>query len=154
MNRGSPTGLVMLGWDPLDKPRPFLGARGLGLPSPCSELSLGKPSLVLFRLPWDRLTAPPGPVFPGGLLFPWTPSWGSVPQIHPGWASPPEVLMGRSGMGTWTCTFVKTPGSSAIGPGLGFPGGTNGKEPTCQRRRRKRCGFYPCSGKIPRNRKW
>ena len=31
----------------------------------------------------------------------------------------------------------------------GFPGGANGKEPTCQCRRRKRFGFDPWVGKIP-----
>ena len=36
----------------------------------------------------------------------------------------------------------------------GFPGGTGGKEPTCQCRRRKRCGFYPCVGKIPWRTAW
>ena len=30
-----------------------------------------------------------------------------------------------------------------------FPGGTSGKEPTCQCRRHKRCGFSPWVGKIP-----
>ena len=30
-----------------------------------------------------------------------------------------------------------------------FPGGTGGKEPTCQCRRYKRCGFDPWVGKIP-----
>ena len=30
----------------------------------------------------------------------------------------------------------------------GFPGGTNGKESTCQCRRQKRCGFDPWVGKI------
>ena len=28
-------------------------------------------------------------------------------------------------------------------------GGTSGKEPSCQFRRHKRCGFYPWIGKIP-----
>ena len=32
---------------------------------------------------------------------------------------------------------------------LGFPGDTNGKEPACQCRRHKRCGFDPWVGKIP-----
>ena len=36
----------------------------------------------------------------------------------------------------------------------GFPGGTSGKESTCQRRRRKRVGFDPCVRKIPWWRKW
>ena len=31
----------------------------------------------------------------------------------------------------------------------GFPGGASGKEPDCQFRRHKRCGFNPCIGKIP-----
>ena len=37
---------------------------------------------------------------------------------------------------------------------LGFPAGTGGKEPTCQCRRHKRCGFDPRVRKIPWNRKW
>ena len=32
---------------------------------------------------------------------------------------------------------------------LGFPGGASGKEPGCQCRRHKRCGFNPWLGKIP-----
>ena len=35
-----------------------------------------------------------------------------------------------------------------------FPGGTSGKEPICQCRRHKRCGFYPWAGKIPWRRAW
>ena len=35
-----------------------------------------------------------------------------------------------------------------------FPGGTSGKEPTCQCRRHKRCGFNPRLGKIPWSRAW
>ena len=31
---------------------------------------------------------------------------------------------------------------------MGFPGGTSGKEPTCQ------CGFDPWAGKIPWRRAW
>ena len=31
----------------------------------------------------------------------------------------------------------------------GFPGGTSGKEPTCQRRRHERGGVNPWAGKIP-----
>ena len=37
---------------------------------------------------------------------------------------------------------------------LGFPGGTSGKEPACQCRRRKRCEFDSWVGKIPWRRKW
>ena len=32
---------------------------------------------------------------------------------------------------------------------LGFPGSTGGKQPTCQGRRHKRCGFSPWVGKVP-----
>jgi len=35
-----------------------------------------------------------------------------------------------------------------------FPGGTSGKEPTCQCRRYKRLGFYPWVGKLPWRRAW
>ena len=37
---------------------------------------------------------------------------------------------------------------------LGFPAGTSGKEPACQCRRLKRCGFDPWLGKIPWSGKW
>ena len=37
---------------------------------------------------------------------------------------------------------------------LGFPGGTGGKESTCQCRRHKRHGFSPWVGKIPWRRAW
>ena len=35
-----------------------------------------------------------------------------------------------------------------------LPGGASGKEPACQCRRHKRCGFNPWVGKIPWRRKW
>ena len=35
-----------------------------------------------------------------------------------------------------------------------FPGGSSGKEPTCQFRRRKRCRFDPWVRKIPWRRTW
>ena len=37
---------------------------------------------------------------------------------------------------------------------LGFSGGTSGKEPTGQSKRRKRLGFDPGVGKIPWRRAW
>ena len=37
---------------------------------------------------------------------------------------------------------------------MGFPGGASDKEPTCQCRRCKRCGFDPWVGKIPCRRAW
>ena len=36
----------------------------------------------------------------------------------------------------------------------GFPGGDSGKEPACQRRRCKRCGFDPWVEKMPWRRAW
>ena len=46
--------------------------------------------------------------------------------------------------------------SKPIFPGTfpDFSGGTSGKEPGCQCRRHKRCGFDPWVGKIPQRRKW
>ena len=41
-----------------------------------------------------------------------------------------------------------------IGCKLGFPGGTSGKEPTCQCRRCKRLRFRPFVRKIPWRRAW
>ena len=37
---------------------------------------------------------------------------------------------------------------------LGLPGGASGKEPACQYRRHKRCGFDPWVRKILRRRAW
>ena len=37
---------------------------------------------------------------------------------------------------------------------LGFPGGTSGKEPTCQCKRHKRPGFNPHVQKIHRRSAW
>ena len=37
---------------------------------------------------------------------------------------------------------------------MGYPGGTSGKESTCQFRRSKRHGFDPWVGKIPLRRQW
>ena len=39
-------------------------------------------------------------------------------------------------------------------PTIGFPGGTSGKEPSCQCGRCKRRGFVTWVGKIPWRRKW
>ena len=44
--------------------------------------------------------------------------------------------------------------NSALTMTEGFPGGSAGKEPTCQWRRRKRQGFVPWVGKIPWRRAW
>ena len=45
--------------------------------------------------------------------------------------------------------FVGSPAGEA-----GFPGGTSGKESTCQCRRCKKCRFSPWVGKITWRRKW
>jgi len=37
---------------------------------------------------------------------------------------------------------------------IGLPGGASGKEPTCQFRRYKKPGFYPCLQKISWRRAW
>ena len=37
---------------------------------------------------------------------------------------------------------------------MGFPGGSDAKEPACQCRRHKRCGFDPWVRKIPWQRAW
>ena len=38
--------------------------------------------------------------------------------------------------------------------GAGFPGGTSGKEPTCQCKKHKRLGFSPWIRKIPCRKTW
>ena len=54
--------------------------------------------------------------------------------------------------------FIVYGQSSDNGPSKGilggFPGGTSGKEPTCQWKRHKGCWFDPWVGKIPWRRKW
>ena len=48
-----------------------------------------------------------------------------------------------------------TVGNSLVVQWLGvFPAGTSGKEPACQGRRHKRCGFHPWVQKIPWRRAW
>ena len=57
-----------------------------------------------------------------------------------------------SGLTLWNNHTLKTQMLSHQNPTyvlLGFPGGTSGKESTCQCRRRKRCRFYPWVRKIP-----
>ena len=50
----------------------------------------------------------------------------------------------KGGRGLWQETWT----------GVGFPGGTSGKEPACQCRRLKRRGFSSWVGKIPWRRAW
>ena len=50
---------------------------------------------------------------------------------------------------------LRLTGYGPWGPSLrGFADGASGKEPTCQCRRCKRCGFDPWVGKIPWRRTW
>ena len=56
---------------------------------------------------------------------------------------------GMRHMEAWRHSFVV--GTTG---GRGFPGGTRGKEPTCQCRRCKRCRFDPWVRKIPWRRAW
>ena len=50
----------------------------------------------------------------------------------------------------WAQIFIKY----QVGQHKDFPGGTSGKEPTCQCRRCRRHGFDPWVGKVPWRRKW
>ena len=50
--------------------------------------------------------------------------------------------------------FLSIVNNAAVNVRVGFPGGTSGKEPPCQRRRHKRRGFNPRVGKIPWRRTW
>ena len=67
-----------------------------------------------------------------------------------------ELEGGRKSLAVrqWLGLRAPTAGGTGLIPGQGFPGGTSGKEPTCQCRRHKRGGFNPCVGKIPWRRKW
>ena len=50
----------------------------------------------------------------------------------------------RCNTGTLPCNAMISTQVSSL---WGCPGGTSGKEPACQRKRRKRCGFHPGSGR-------
>ena len=79
----------------------------------------------------------------------WTGDSGSVPRLK-WWRQGLCLVQCSSG---WI--VIMEPKSWALlWPVLGFPGGTNGKEPACQCRRHKRCGFYPWVTKIPWRRAW
>ena len=56
----------------------------------------------------------------------------------------------------WRNIFGKSKRISQIGitQHVGFPGGTSGKEASCQRKRHKKCGFYAWLRKIPSGRDW
>ena len=54
---------------------------------------------------------------------------------------------------SWVFISLRSICTNGLG-GLGFPGGTSGKEPACQCRRHKRHGFDPRVRKIPWRRAW
>ena len=80
-------------------------------------------------------------VFTGGLLFLFTLPW--VSPAHPS-------LFDLNGF--WKSHFFLK--LCWINFEVPYPGGTVGKEPVCQCRRHKRCGFHPWVGKIRWSRKW
>ena len=54
---------------------------------------------------------------------------------------------------SWVFIYLRSICTNGL-DGLGFPGGTSGKEPACQCRRHKRHGFDPRVRKIPWRREW
>ena len=70
------------------------------------------------------------------------------------------IKPGSSSLAAWSLSHETTrevpqyPNDKFDLPSVIFPGGTSGKEPTCQCRRCKRCGFKPCFRKIPWRRTW
>ena len=97
-----------------------------------------------------------------------TPSWGtqSPRAVRP--KRKKEEKRGRAGelklqnipVGPYLDTASAEPCNlfgiiyTRVSSSVGFPGGDSGKEPACQRRRRKRHGFHPWVGKIPWRRAW
>ena len=76
------------------------------------------------------------------------PSWGSILMTSSPPKAPPSNMspcwLGFQHMNFWgTLTDHQV-----------FPGGASGKEPACQYRRHKRCGFDPWVGKISWRRAW
>ena len=66
----------------------------------------------------------------------------------------PVFLPGESQGFCWAAVYGVTQSQTSLtwlsssSHSMGFPGGASGKEPTCQCRRLKRCGFDPWVGKI------
>ena len=57
-------------------------------------------------------------------------------------------------MHTHTHTLTYTHSHTLTHTHMGFSGGASGKEPACQCKKRKRCGFNPWVWKIPWRRAW
>ena len=64
------------------------------------------------------------------------------------WSEQGFLLSKESRVGFWNQKYGR------IWISGGFPGGTSGKEPAFQCRRRRRCGFHLWVGKIPWRRAW
>ena len=84
--------------------------------------------------------------------IPWMRVWQPTPVFLPGespWTKEPGGLQSMGSQRVrhdWVTKHILST--------MGFPGGTSGKELTCQCRRHRRCGFNPWVGKIPWRRKW
>jgi len=61
----------------------------------------------------------------------------------------PDIWPRASGVG-----LSQPPLGDCSGERRVFPGADNGKEPTCQCRRHKKCESHPWVGKIPWRKKW
>ena len=95
----------------------------------------------------------------------WRRKWQPRPVLLPGKSHGQRYLMGKAaflqlwsmlGLATLTLTSSQHPDEKKDETlcHLGFPGGTSGKEPTCQCRRCKKCGLNPGIRKIPWSRNW
>ena len=79
--------------------------------------------------------------------------WSGLPCPPPGDFSNPRMKLCLLCLLHWQADSLplKPPGKPALPLP---PGGASGKEPTCQCRRGKRCGFDPWIRKIPWRRTW
>ena len=103
----------------------------------------GRPS---HRMVWATVSTSRGPCFPT-----WKYEWIQVGGPASS-SSGAVTACPHSRWATWPPAFLE--GKRHLLPRAGFPGGASGKEPTCQRRRHKRCRFNPWVGKISWTRKW
>ena len=93
----------------------------------------------LFATPWTAAYQVDG-IFQARVL-----EWGTIAfsMKHPGHS----LNLERFNKGNNLSSFT-------LETSWGFPGGSSGKEPTCQYRKSKRCGFSPWVEKIPWRKKW
>ena len=78
----------------------------------------------------------------------------SHPLLYP--FSPGFNLSQHQGLFSWVGSLLQVyiVNATSFQNNWGFPSGASGKEPACQCRRHKRCGFNLWVGKIPWRRKW